>query len=213
MSMENARAYWIECERQLFAVAGMDSDRYVQITKAVRALVDELGEVTSVAQLAASWPQADQLLAKAAAARGFSLSALPGKQVAGAAFAFREREIIEQNQIIERNSRIEAARRSGDEWVLLDETGNIDTGLFDPYRRTEMHLGSGLTVVSMVQADPSSGAPNYVVAVVRLDPATGELIDAEPGIADWVEHTRQEDFRSGRDAIREKIDAMPSENA
>ncbi|MEX3010634.1 hypothetical protein [Hoeflea sp. TYP-13] len=207
-SLGNARMYWDECERQLFAMVGMDADRYEKIILAVRALADEMRDISSIEQLTASWPQAGEMLSKAAAARGFSASMLPQDKVAGAAFALRQREINQQLQYQARRNLINSARQSGDDWVMLDESGNIESGNFDAYRSTEMHVASGYAVMSMVQVDPGSGAPEYVVAVVRLDPETGELLDAEPGIQDWMSHAQQAEFSENRDMVRQKIGSI-----
>ena len=70
-----------------------------------------------------------------------------------------------------------------------------------------MHLASGLAVMSLVQPDPDRGTASFVVTVIKLDPLTGELLDADPGIEHWVEHSRQEDFVVHRDAVRDRISA------
>lgn len=208
VGIEAARASWTECERQLYPMAVSDSPRYQRIIVIVRALADEMRSVESIEQLEAMWPRAGELFQSVASARGLSARSLPQEQVAGAAFALREREITEQSHRQARRNRIDAARKSGDAWVLLDESGDIDAGLADPYRCTEMHVASGLAVLALVQADPSHGAAAYVVAVVKLDPLSGELLDATPGIEDWIEHSEQEDFVAHREAVRDRIGSM-----
>lgn len=205
LSIETARALWAECERQLYPLAVSDSLRYQRIIVVVRALADEMRNIASTEQLVAKWPQAREMLAAAVSARGLAAGALPHEQVAGAAFALREKEIREQGGRQARQDRINAARLSGEAWVLLDESGEVESGLLDPYRRTEMHLASGLTVMSLVQPDSSDGEPIFVVSVIKLDPLNGELLDASPGIEDWAEHTRQEDFIAHREAVRDRI--------
>ncbi len=208
----NARSYWTECERQLFSMAGMNPDQYEKIILAVRALADELSDVDSHSLLMSSWEQADEFWARAAKARGFPTNMLPKEQISGAAFALRERELTAQLEYREKQNRIATARQTGEAWVKLEETGNIDAGLFDPYRSLEMHIASGLAVMSMVQMDPESGAPDYVVSVVRLDGATGALIDAEPGIADWLSHSRAEQFLANRKAARQQVEDRVSDS-
>lgn len=205
LSIEAARALWADCERQLYPMVVSDSVRYQRVIVAVRALADEMRSVASVEQLLTMWPKAGEMLVVAVSAHGLSAHSLPQEQVAGAAFALREREIREQSDRQARQDRIEAARRAGDAWVLLDESGNLNSGLIDPYRSTDMHVSSGLAVMALVQPDPSDGEPRYVVAVIKLDPFSGELLDATPGIEDWVEHARQEDFAVHREAVRNRI--------
>ena len=158
-----------------------------------------------IEELVSMWPRAGEMLKSVVSTRGLSAWSLPQDGVAGAAFALREREIREHDQHQERQRRIGAACKSGDTWVVLDENGKIDSGLSDPYRCTEMHVASGLAVMSLVQPDPSLGTAIFVVTVIKLDPLTGELLDADPGIEDWVEHAHQEDFVAHREAVRDRI--------
>lgn len=209
LGTEATRALWIECERQLYPMAVSDSIRYQRIIVVVRALADEMNSVTSIEQLLDMWPQALEMLAAVVSARGLSAGNLPQEQVAGAAFALREREIKAQSDRQARQDRIGAARLSGDAWVLLDESGELDSGLTNPYQCTEMHVASGLAVMALVQSDSCDGAPSFVVSVIRLDPLSGELLDATPGIEDWVEHARREDFLTHREAVRDQINSMP----
>ena len=212
-SIKAARASWAECERQLYPMAVADPARYQQMIIAVRALADEMHTVASIEQLVTLWPRAGQMLVTVVAARGVPVQSLPQEQVAGAAFALREREIRELSRRQALQDHIGAARQSGDVWVVLDESGRIDAGLFDPYRCTEMHVASGLAVMSHVQPDPGCGIASFVVTVVKLDPLTGELLDADPGIGHWVEHSKQEDFVAHRDAVRDRISSRSIEGS
>ncbi|WP_341318825.1 hypothetical protein WN982_27975 [Paraburkholderia sp. IMGN_8] len=204
-SIEAAHLSWAECERHLYPIAASDPSRYQQIIVAVRALADEMHTAESVEQLIAMWPQATAMFSSVAAARGLLAQALPREQIVGAAFALREREISEQIQRHARRGRIEAARESGAAWVVLDESGKLESGLIDPYRCTEMHVASGLAVISQVQPDPERGAVMFIVLVVKLAPLTGELLDSSPGIEDWTEHARLEDFMAHRQVLRDRI--------
>ena len=205
VSIDAARALWAEYEKQLYPMAISDSTGYQQALLAVRALADEMRNVASIEELVSMWPRAGEMLKSVVSTRGLSAWSLPQDGVAGAAFALREREIREHDQHQERQRRIGAACKSGDTWVVLDENGKIDSGLSDPYRCTEMHVASGLAVMSLVQPDPSLGTAIFVVPVIKLDPLTGELLDADPGIEDWVEHAHQEDFVAHREAVRDRI--------
>ena len=205
VSIDAARALWAEYEKQLYPMAISDSTGYQQALLAVRALADEMRNVASIEELVSMWPRAGEMLKSVVSTRGLSAWSLPQDGVAGAAFALREREIKEHDQHQERQRRIGAACKSGDTWVVLDENGKIDSGLSDAYRCTEMHVATGLAVMSLVQPDPSLGTAIFVVTVIKLDPLTGELLDADPGIEDWVEHAHQEDFVAHREAVRDRI--------
>ncbi len=205
INAENPKAFWNSCEQQLYAIAGADTTGYERVVLAVRALTNDLHHIISLEQLIASWPSAQEMLNKVADTEGFSTSELPKDKIAGAAFAMREREIIGQTQHQEQLDRLESARHSGEDWVLLSEFGSIDAGLFDPFSSTEMHVESGYAMVSTVQSNPGTGSPNYVLAVIKLDPVTGELIDMEPGVEDWQEHSSPEDLYKNQKIVRGKI--------
>lgn len=202
---QSLSAYWSECERQLFTLSGIEPVQYEQIILTVRALADDLKDITSTGQLTDAWENAEAMLTKAARAQGFSTNNLPQSKVAGTAFAFREREIIRQKQREVRQQQIREAQKNSSPWVMLEESGSIERGLFDPYRSTEMHVASGYALMSMVQADPGTGSPVYVVSAIKLDPKTGDLLDVEPGVEDWVEHDTQEGFRASQQTTRDKI--------
>jgi hypothetical protein len=205
MTAATARAAWGESERQLYAVAVSDPSHYEQVILAVRAVADHLRAATSIGQLLSMWSQGAAAFDPVISATSPALMPFIKNQVVGAAFALREREIRELELRQTTLKRIEGARRSGDAWVLLDESGNLEAGLFAPYRSMEMHLPTGYAVISMVQQDPSLGTPIYVLAVVKLDPLSGELLDATPGIEDWREHAKREDFVAYRAALRDRI--------
>lgn len=212
INIETTRAAWAASEQRLYPMVASNAEQYQKIVVAVRALADETRLATSIEQLATMWPNAHELLLSALSTRGLPTSSLPLDQIAGAAFALREREIKEQNQRQAQQENIDAARRSGEAWVVLAKSGKLESGLFDPYQCTEMHVASGLAVMSLVQPDPSSGLASFVMAVIKLDPLTGALLDAEPGIEDWTEHAQQEDFVAHRDAVRDRISSMTIEN-
>lgn len=213
VSIDAARALWMEFERQLYPLAVSDSTGYQQSLLAIRALTDEMQNIASIEELVTSWPRAGEMLKSALSSRDLSAFSLPQDQVAGAAFALRDREIKEQKVRQARQSRINAACQSGNAWVLLDENGNIDSGLSDPYRCTEMHIASGLAIMSLVQPDQILGTAIFIVNIIKLDPVTGDLLDADPGIGDWVEHAHKEDFVAHQEAVRDQISSMVVENS
>ncbi len=202
------RAFWTECERQLFSLAAMEGETYQQILRAIRAVSDQLRDISSVQELEAAWENADQYFQKAAESGAFAVHILPKEKIAGAAFALREREVIAEVQQIKKTTALKAALDDGKTWAILDESGDLQHGLLSPYRCTEVHLKSGLAVVSMTQADPANGATLRTLSVVRLDPANGSLVDAEPGISDWTEFDSIEAFTEERKKLRELVEEL-----
>lgn len=208
VNLDMPRTNWAECERQLYGAAIADASRYEQILTAVRAVADGLRDIGALTQLHAAWPQAAETFASIIST---STLPVPVEQLLGAAFAIREREIQELNSRQIRNESIENARRSGHAWVTLDESGNLDAGLFAPYRSAEMHLPTGYAVISLVQPDPVDGEAVFIAMAVKLDPISGELVDAEPkigGIESWTEHKTADDHRTFKAVLRSRIDAV-----
>ena len=153
ISIQAARMSWAESERQLYAMVVSDPARYEQAILAVRALADGVRAAASTEQLLDMWPPAADLFTSVMAALGLPAHALPREQTVGAAFALREREIGNEAQRQARRRRIDAARECGDAWAVLDESGSLEAGLLEPYRCIEMHVASGLAVISQVQPD------------------------------------------------------------
>ena len=73
---QSLSAYWSECERQLFTLSGIEPVQYEQIILTVRALADDLKDITSTGQLTDAWENAEAMLTKAARAQGFSTNNL-----------------------------------------------------------------------------------------------------------------------------------------
>ncbi|MBL1257808.1 hypothetical protein [Methylocystis sp. Sn-Cys] len=194
------RARWAAFERQLYEGAISDVSRYQGILGTVRRLADELRHIEALEQLEAAWP-GDSTLA-------ITLEALPfpKEQLLGAAFAIREREICELDARRIRRSRIDKARGSGHAWVTLEGSGELDRGAAAPFQGIEMHIETGLAIISMLQRNPLDGATVFVTALARFDPESGEVIEIAPGVDDWKEHEAVGPALESRDALRDRIE-------
>ncbi len=204
----DVRAYWAECEQALFAGGGIEPSGYQRSILAIRATADGLKDIATNEALVAAWENGEERAKAAAGERGIALAGLPVFRIAGAAFGLRARAIDQSTLHQAGLERIGAARDSGRAWAVLEEKGDIDGGPYGTWRRTEMHLGSGYAIISAKQMDIASGAPMFVVSVARMDPASGTLVDTEPGIADWLELASTEEFIAERAGLQAKIEAM-----
>lgn len=211
--METNKRFWAECERQLFSMAGMDVERYQQMIVAIRALSDHLHDIGTLEALHAAWSNAETLYQEAATKSGFAPLSLPQDKISGAAFSLREREVSRKIQYEKQVSRLKEARDCKFEWIVLDETGDLQHGLMSPYSSNEMHIRSGLSIVSATQLDPSTGATVHTLSVVLLDSENGNLTDAEPGIMDWATYGNCEKFEAARTAVRLKISELSVKNS
>ena len=174
-------AHWNESERRLYPVATTNPDSYTSAVRLVRAVADALAEVGDLNELAERWERRSEMVDEAVRATGdIAAYRLGESEVAGAGFAMRRRELLAERAERRRRERIAAARRAGQVWAVVHEQGDLGSGLVNPYQCVELHLATGLGVVSTVEPDPSTMLPTYVVMVVALGDEGGQTagIDA-----------------------------------
>lgn len=198
---EGLRARWTESERRLYPLATTSPEKYEALVRIARRIADDLAPVASRAELSREWEEHDERARAAASAAGVPLGDLPVTDVAGVGFALRDAELRGREQQQQQQTLLEDARANGDEWVTLHEHGRLDGGLMDAYQAIEMHLATGIAIVSSVEPHPATAQANYVLSVVRMDPATGAVTDVDPGIADVQEFDHAEAFGVARDRL------------
>ncbi|MEV5966378.1 hypothetical protein AB0L70_31715 [Kribbella sp. NPDC051952] len=207
MTARALRSSWRASEQSLYSIGGGDVERYQRAIRLVRAIVDDLHDVTSTDELVDRWPEAGGIVVAAAERAGLTLGALPVDQVAGAAFALRQTVLQSEETRRARTVLIETARAEGADWVVLHESGDPLAGFADPYGSTRMHVTSGLAIVAAVQPDLGTGAAVCTLTVIRLDLTTGDLVDDDPGIADLT-YSDSSTFRSGQAALQEVVEEL-----
>ena len=199
-------AHWNESERRLYPTATTNPDAYQSAVKLVRAVADALAAVSDLEDLAERWEHRTAILDEAVAATGESIAYGLTEATAGCGFAIRRRELLAERAERQRRESIDAARRAGRVWAVVHEQGDLGSGLVDPYQCMEMHLPTGLAVVSMVEPDPSTMTPVYVVTVTEM----GEPGRATPGIDagsfEDLETADPELFDGNRRAMRSQIE-------
>ncbi len=192
------RALWTESERKLYPLATVNPEKYERLVLVAREVANDLGVVETHDGLAAHWQQSTAIVRAASTRADLPLGDLPELDVAGVAFALRDAEIRALEHHRKMAQAIGSAAERGDEWVLLHETGTLGQGLIEPYSAIEMHLGTGAAIVSSVEPNPATGRANHVLTVIRLDPATGDPVDLDPGIAAIEEHDDADTFSAAR---------------
>jgi hypothetical protein len=207
MTARALRSSWRASEQALYSLGGGDVERYQRAIQLVRAVADDLRDVTSTVALADRWPEAGSIVSAAVERIGLPLGSLPVDQVAGAAFALRQTALQVEEARRARSELIEAARAEGADWVVLHETGDPLAGFADPYGSTRMHLASGLAIVASTQPDLTTGAAVCSLTVIRLDLRTGDLVDDDPGIAD-LDYSDSSSFRSGQTALQGVVEEI-----
>ena len=201
-------AYWDESERRLYPVATTNPDAYKSSLRLARAVADALAEVRDLDGLARRWEQRSELLDEAVRVTGDLTGYRLGEsEVAGAGFAVRRRELMAELAERRRTERIAAARAAGRAWAVVHEQGDLSSGLVDPYQCVELHLATGLAVVSMVEPDPSTMTPSYVVMVTEMGDEQGRVSGVDPASFGDCETTDPRLFEQNRQEMRRRVEA------
>jgi hypothetical protein len=195
---------WRKAEDRFYSSVMNAPELYTAGIRLVRAIANDLQDVTAVADLFDAYPNmtisrvatiADSL---ALIQRDF----LDYNLARDAAFYLRHREILEEQAQTEILTQLEAARAQGEAWVTLynNETPGQSITFF---QRLEMHLSDGIGLYSALELDWEKGRV-YVIEPIYLDPATGlptrQL--APPGPRQ--EFTNREEFMVTLAALRAK---------
>ena len=147
-------AHWNESERRLYPTATTNPDAYQSAVRLVRAVADALAEVSDLEELSQRWEHRAAILDEAARATGEPVAYGLTEATAGCGFAVRRRELLAERAEHQRRERIAAAREAGRAWAVIHEQGDLAAGLVDPYQCVELHLATGLAVVSMSRPTP-----------------------------------------------------------
>jgi len=177
---------WNVAERHLYPVVMARPELYERYLALVRALADDLGDVSTPGALAAAFGEALERAARTAARTGVPTEELDLGVAAGAAFAVRYREIRAAAAREAVAARVQEATAKGERWVVLQEPSGDQAP--DPFAatvssRVELHIPTGVAIHSFVELDPETYQPRYGVEAARLDPSSGELARDEELVA------------------------------
>ena len=199
-------AHWNESERRLYPTATTNPDAYQSAVKLVRAVADALAAVSDLEDLAERWEHRSAILDEAVRAIGVPAAYGLTEATAGCGFAIRRRELLAERAERQRREIITSAREAGRPWAVIHEQGDLGSGLADPYQCMEMHLPTGLAVVSMVEPDPSTMTPVYVVTVTDTGEPGGRMPGIDAGSFEDLETADPELFEDNRRAMRSQIE-------
>lgn len=177
MHREDAIATWRRAEARIYPSVMHNPAIYEQYIAVVRAIAEELSDVRAEDDLVTAWHERRDIATAVIERSPPTMRAVMDMQaVRDAAFCHRHREITRERGKEIARERLEAARRAGDEWVVLFE----DVTPLGSHR-LEMHVASGRALHASTQVDPERPTPAYELEVVQLDPATGAwLVDRPP---------------------------------
>ncbi|WP_448627746.1 hypothetical protein [Geodermatophilus sp. URMC 64] len=170
---------WEQAEARLYPAVLERPDLYQRIVRLVRATADHLrllGPGTSA--LVAAAERGPELVAAVADDGGLSVFELDLELVSRAALALRYRELRGEQVVRRRLRRVEEARTRGAGWVVVEESGAADGDPFLPYSRLEVATATGEGLLVTAAPDEEYRRVVHQTRRVRLDLATGEVVDA-----------------------------------
>jgi hypothetical protein len=177
--LEDALRRWQEAEDRLHPIAVASPELYERSLELVRAIAGELAPIATRTQLLEAERDAAAAAARAIDRAGLRTEGLDVPLATRAAFAIRARSLASEEAAADRRNRVRAAEERGDDWVVIERTGD---GVMSPFRGLEMHLPDGAGLATWIEVDLEGGPASYSVQEVALDPRTGSLLDpAAPG--------------------------------
>lgn len=186
-----ALAAWRRAEAAIYPSVMVNAALYQQYIQVVRAIIDELGDVRTEDDLVVAWHErrglGTEMVKRLSPSMGMMMDQAA---VTDAAFCQRHREITREHGKEIALERLEAARRRGDEWVLLFD----DVTPFGSHR-LEMHVRSGRALHASAQTEPM-GEATYELEVVQLDPRDGAWLLDKPPLMPSRRYARHDEWEA-----------------
>ncbi len=189
LDREAAVAAWRRAEARIYPSVMVNASLYEQYIEVVRAVAGELGDVRTEDDLVTAWRERRDVVTEVVSRSAPPLLVLMDLEaVRDAAFCHRHREVTREHGKEIARRRLEDARRTGAEWVVLFEDVT-PLGM----QRLEMHVASGRALHASSELPLDAGRPRYKLEVVQLDPADGAwLLDRPPLTPERTYDTREE---------------------
>ncbi len=173
---ETLRA-WDAAEARLFPLVMARPEEYERSLTVIGAVLGWLrGRCQDVPALLAESARGAAILTDAAADPGPR-----GDLIAAAACAMRYRELVAASTARGRLAGLARAAEGGEDWAVVEESGDPARAPYLPYHRVEAHVPSGRSLVISIEPDEELRAV-WRLAEGELDLATGRLaVGAEIG--------------------------------
>ena len=180
---------WRKAEGRIYPSVMINAELYQQYIGVVRAVAEELKDVRTEDDLVAAWYERRDLVREVVSRSAPPMLALMDQTaIRDAAFCHRPREITREQGKQIAAQRLEEARRTGAEWVVLFEDV---TPLGS--QRLEMHVRTGRALHTASELPLDASRPKFTLAVVQLDPRDGTwLLDKPPLMPEQTYDTREE---------------------
>src|ERR1700754_720503 len=171
---------WRRAEARIYPSVMVNAELYQQYIGVVRAVASELRDVRSEDDLVAAWHERGDVVREVVSRSAPPMLAIMDlAAVRDAAFCHRHRELTREQGKALAAARLQRARVTGAEWVVLFE----DVTPLGSHR-LEMHVRSGRALHASSELPLDTGRPTFTLEAVQLDPADGAwLLDAPPLMA------------------------------
>ncbi len=192
MDQQDAIATWRRAESRVYPSVMHNPTIYEQYIAVVRAIAEELSDVRREEDLVTAWHERRDIATAVIERSPPTMRAVMDMEaVRDAAFCHRHREITRERGKEIARERLEAARRAGDEWVVLFE----DVTPLGSHR-LEMHVRSGRALHASTQVDAERPTPAYELEVVQLAPATGAWVVDQPPLMPATRFATDEEWQA-----------------
>jgi hypothetical protein len=199
--IDELAASWQAAEERLYPVVLTRPEAYARSLELVRAVVDEISAIGTLDGLAQAYADVAEIAAAAAGHAGVETEDLDLGLIAAAGFALRYREVRRELSLQHAIEAIASARRSGEQWVIVSESGNPDRV---GYVLVEMHVPSGSGLRAGVGADAETGSLRFSLESLRLDPRTGSPLEQTEGTS-LVTYEDREAWDKGRQMLKARL--------
>ena len=189
LDREAAVDHWRRAEARIYPSVMVNAELYQQYIGVVRAVAEELRDVRSEDDLVAAWHERGDVVREVVSRSAPPMLAIMDLgAVRDAAFCHRHREITREQGKAIAAARLERARLTGAEWVVLFE----DVTPLGSHR-LEMHVASGRALHAAAELPLDGTRPKFTLTVVQLDPSDGAWrLDAPPVMPEQTYNTREE---------------------
>src|SRR3954470_2769644 len=163
MDRDDAIATWRRAEARIYPSVMHNPTIYEQYIAVVRAIAEELSDVRREDDLVTAWTERRDIATAVIERSPPTMRAVMDMDaVRDAAFCHRHREITRERGKEIARERLEEARRTGAEWVVLfDDVTPLGS------HRLEMHVRSGRALHASTQVDAERPTPAFELEVVQ----------------------------------------------
>lgn len=172
-------ASWDQAEGRLYPAVTTRPDLYQRVVTIVARTVERLrGLGPSTGALLAAADRGPELVTEVMTEHGLSAYELDLDLLARAALAMRHREVMAEQAARRRLRLVAEGRRGRVPWVVVEERGHHAGDPFMPYHRLEVEVATGRALLVTARGDDEFREVVHGVEELRLDLATGALVEA-----------------------------------